>query len=154
MENLKQRWRFYLRDLLIALILFLAVSGFLLIRFKSSDVSVGAQMVRAMYEFSEFEDVEGQIKKLRPIVSDEVWKAITLNNDSRVISAYYKFQTKPSKVIIRRDEPGLMVFSLDTEYVLSDRLFVFEYHQEGHLVTEIREYELVGHSWGREGAIE
>ena len=159
MEKLKDiAFPFKLVSLIeVALIFFLGTVGCILFNFvlPGKDLqNLGVRIVKAMYEFDDLHELSNNYTGLAVICSDDVWKQITLDNDSRVISTYYKFQASKSEVEVIKAEDNFVIYRLHNEYISPSRLFILYYEYSGNTVTSIREYELEGLSYGDTGAID
>ena len=153
LDRLLKRWNIIFISL-TTLLIFLITFGFLLFKIvlpsMTSD-NLGVRIVRAMYQFNTLYDLSESYKGLKAVCEDDVWEQITPDNDSRVISAYYKFQSSSSKVNFVYVSDGVVVYTLLNEYIDPNRLFILYYEYSGDKITSIREYELKGVSYGDSG---
>lgn len=153
MGRLKVEWRLLLFWLLLFTIVFSATVGFLMTIFSHRENDLGVRVVETMYSFEDLEGLEKQYNNLSFLLDEGLWEDFTLNNDSRIISVYYKFQGSKSEVEFIYVSDSVIMYHLKNDYINPDRVFVFEYETNGKVVTAIREYELLGICDGVEGVL-
>lgn len=119
----------------------------LLQRFVVHDV--GLQLVRNLYEFETSEQLAYEnMPHLQKIVTPEVMKSISINNEENTLNRYLKFKNKPTKVQIIRHETsgrnGVIVFKIDNEHIEKYREFMLIYRSSLFgTVTELKQYEII-----------
>lgn len=113
--------------------------------------SLGSHVVTVMYTFDDLEDLNRKYGRLETILDESLWNEFSLASDSRIISAYYRFQNSPTSVDIISDDGKVVVYRLINDYVDPSRVFICDYEVFDNKVVSLREYEVKGLCWGTEG---
>lgn len=113
---------------------------------------IGSNIVKYFYEFEDIKDLQVRFDSLDKLVSDDLYKEYSLENDSRVISAYFKFQASPSKVKIIKDD-NIVVYRLVNDFISSNDTFVLYYGLSGGVLGYLREYKLTHIVYGNKGCL-
>lgn len=114
---------------------------------KNNNESIGVQAVKDLYEFEKIEDLNDGDKKLKELVSDDVYKQLTVTDAYRALNTYLKIKDSPCKVVVldklETKEGGYVKYSLDTISISSTRIFMFTYKTEKGKITEVKEMECI-----------
>lgn len=104
---------------------------------------IGEQVLYALYDYEDLIDFAENIEELETLTTTEVFNRMTMNNADRILMVYLKFMGNPSMVNIVESGEGYIIYSLVSESIEPERLFLFTYgvNPEG-LVDRINEAEL------------
>lgn len=122
--------------LVLLLVLVLLQSSIL-----SRRVDVGCQAVNLLYDFSTPRELVENQTRLQELLTEEEFERLTVDNDLRVVNAYYKFGYSESKVTVLEYSEGYVLYQILNSSVDKNVLWVFQYDKtpDGKL-TNIREY--------------
>lgn len=87
----------------------------------------GVRAVKLLYQFSTVEALNGNMGSLKKITTEAVYNQLTVDNEDRTLNTYLKFKGSSCKVEVIRYTDSYVLYSLDTENVGEDRVFVFLY---------------------------
>lgn len=114
---------------------------------KNNSESIGIQVVKNLYEFEEISDLNEGDKKLKELVSDNVYKQLTVTDAYRALNTYLKIKDNPCNVVVldklETKEGGYVKYSLDTISISSTRIFMFTYKLEKGKIVEVKEMECI-----------
>lgn len=130
--------------ILIFCVIFTGFTGFLLSTMQGKGNSLGQQAVHILYDFDDLDELNENIVVLEYILDESMWDSFTLNSESRVISAYNKFQKQPVRADILSDNGETIIYKVRNDYIADDRRFVFNYEVKNNKLVDIEEYELRG----------
>ena len=105
-------------------------------------IQLGESVVFALYEYKSLEEFDTNIDVFEGLVTDEVFRRMTANNTDRVLSVYLKFRSLPVLVNIIESTPSYVVYSLVSEAIEPERLFVLVFEVTEGKISAIREAEL------------
>lgn len=148
---MSQRVRVILFWVLLFIIIFSGLSGFLITCSQITYGDLGERTIRVMYEFEDLNDLNEQYPQLESWVDESLWEKFSLNNDSRVISTYYKFQNLKSEVTIKNSTHRNVIYTLSNDYIKKDTRWVFDYVVKNGKIIDIREYEVRAYCYGTKG---
>lgn len=142
---MKKLIKFIFKLLLPILVLSFLVSCFTFTLINNSSKNqkdIGVKAVTYLYQFNQVEDLDNNMEKLKTITTDEVFNQLTVDNEERTLNTYLKFKGKSTDVEIIKSTETYVLYSLDTEYVDSNRVFIFMFdvNNEGKL-SYVRECE-------------
>lgn len=142
---MKKLIKFIIKILLSILVLSFIVSSFTFTLINNSSKNqkdIGVKAVTYLYQFNQVEDLDNNMEKLKTITTDEVFNQLTVDNEERTLNTYLKFKGKSTDVEIIKSTETYVLYSLDTEYVDSNRVFIFMFdvNNEGKL-SYVRECE-------------
>lgn len=142
---MKKLIKFIIKILLPILVLSFIVSSFTFTLINNSSKNqkdIGVKAVTYLYQFNQVEDLDNNMEKLKTITTDEVFNQLTVDNEERTLNTYLKFKGKSTDVEIIKSTETYVLYSLDTEYVDSNRVFIFMFdvNNEGKL-SYVRECE-------------
>lgn len=146
MDDVRRRTTdFKILLVIIAVTLLYGVLALLTLR---SPESLGKQCISLMYTFNDLYDLQDKESKWLSLIDKELQDDFRLDNDSRMISTYFKFKNKPTKVEFVYSSNSVIVYKVKNENIAEDRLFMFTFRISKGRLTSIREYELKGVSKG------
>ena len=96
-----------------------------------------------IYDFDSIFDLTKQMEELKQITTEDVFRNLDINYNSRIISIYFKFKADPTKVEIISSNPGSIHYRLINDNVSSDRTFLFRYTVSNGIIDSVEEIELV-----------
>lgn len=107
-------------------------------------LDVGCQAVNLLYDFSTPRELVENQARLQGLLTEEEFERLTIDNDLRVVNAYYKFGYAESRVSILEYSEGYVLYQILNSSVDKNVLWVFQYDKtsDGRL-TNIREYRLM-----------
>lgn len=106
-------------------------------------------IVKNMYEFSNpYQLAEKNMPRLQRLVSPEVMKDISINNERVTLTKYLKFQNKPTSVTIvsksTKGREAIILFNIKNEHIKEERLFAVKFHMNWSLtVDKLEQFELI-----------
>lgn len=122
----------------------IGINGWLKETKRVSAHVVGVQAVGYLYNFSNLEELDRNMEKLRKITTEEVYEQLTIDNTNRALSTYLKFKGKPSYVTIDDQTNSYVSYHLKTAEVASSRKFIFMYNvNSSGLIDKVREVEAI-----------
>lgn len=136
--------------ILSSLLIMFTVGGYLSSKSNSVREDIGVYAVQKLYTFEDINDLPGQLLQLKPYLSDEAWDYLNLDNESRAITAYYKFATKGSQAVTVDVKPGLVAYRILNPNVSAEVIFLFEYEINRGKLDNIKEYYLSYKQYGGE----
>lgn len=89
---------------------------------------LGIKCVKTLYEFSSGTELDQNMSVLKELCTDAVYSDLTIDNEERTLTTYLKFENKPVKVNIVRSTADYVYYSLDTDAIDADRLFIFNFN--------------------------
>lgn len=108
----------------------------------SNDQQVGERVLHALYDYEDLVAFSDNIEVLESLTTSEVFHRMTMDNADRILSVYLKFRGNTSKVNIVESGDGFIIYSLVSESIEPERLFLYTYEVEGGLVSSINEGEI------------
>lgn len=122
--------------LVLLLVLVLLQSHILL-----GKADTGCQVVKLMYDFSTPRELVENQARLQSLLTEEEFERLCIDNDLRVVNAYYKFGYSESRVSILEHSEGYVLYQILNSFVDKNVLWVLQYDRttDGRL-TNIREY--------------
>lgn len=130
---------------LAALVTFCLLTIYRNVVLEQKTAELGETAVKLLYDFGSAEQLDYQMIGLKEITSDEVFNQLTIDNEERTLNTYLKFKNKPVSVNIIKSTSDYVLYSLDTECISEERLFVFFYklNASGDKIVEVREVEAI-----------
>ena len=114
-------------------------------------ITLAINTLRSLYEFETLTQFGENVEIFRSLVTPEVFNVKNVNNSDRILRIFLKFNGNPSYVNVLEATPNFIIYSLLSESIERDRLFIFIYEVEGRRISAIREAELfrfpTTHSW-------
>lgn len=96
---------------------------------KLEGMKTAERVIKLMYEFDSYDDVyESNMKELKTLTTEDIYKEITVENVDRALTTYLKFKGHSSKVEIIDITDNYVMYSLDTESITQTRKFCMFYH--------------------------
>lgn len=107
-------------------------------------VDTGVDAVKYLYNFDSVKQLDSHMENLKKITTESVFEQLTIDNTNRTLNTYLKFKGEPTKVIIHEATDTHVLYSLDTKYVDSDRVFAFVFNlNENGKIEYVREMECI-----------
>lgn len=109
---------------------FLVTLGVMLFLIKTeliSQGSIGVDAVNYLYNYKTIEQLAKQDESLKEIVTDDVYKYLTVTNYDKSLNVYLKFKQCEVEVEILSSSPGKVVYTLHTDALSDGRKFIFLY---------------------------
>lgn len=150
--NKKVRIAYYVTLSLLLIALVAGVfAGFFVHHMNRGD-SLGIRVLRLMYEYEDVEtDLISNYHQLHEILDEDCWERLSIDNEFRVISAYYKLKGDKTKVEVVKEYPNTIIYRLDNPNIDKDALWVFQYEVKNRRVCNIKEYQMARTVYGKEG---
>lgn len=104
--------------------------GFFFINNKyeiTSKGSKGEEVVKLLYDFRKIDDLAKQDEKVKSLLTEEVYKELTVRDAERALNTYLKFKQNPCSVEILEKRPGTIIYTLNTNSLSAGRVFIFTY---------------------------
>lgn len=103
---------------------------------------LGVELVRAMYDFENPYELDKNMLVVQKLVTEDVFSDLTIDNEQRTLSTYFKFKDTPVHVNILKSMDSYVLYSLDSEAISADRKFIliFSVNEEG-IIDEVKEME-------------
>lgn len=136
MRRNKSRY-FIITMLYLALVLFLIACTYHL------QVHTGEKLVNLMYNFSSVQELNQNMKYLQDMTTEDVFRQLDINYDTRVINIYFKFKADPTEVQILSSTHGSVYYKLLNDNVDEGRTFLCRYDLKQGKIAKVQEYELV-----------
>lgn len=108
---------------------------------KVDSKTLGEQAVMLLYDFGTAEQLNKQMTELKAITTDDVFNQLSIDNSGRTLNTYLKFKNKPVTVNIIKSTSTYVLYSLETESISPERLFLFLFSVRGEKIDEVREME-------------
>lgn len=107
--------------------------------------SPGYSLVKNLYEFEDVSSLnEERDRKLKSLVTDNVYDELTFDNEGRMLRTYLKLKKGSVKVHVVRDTEGLVLYRLETQGVSQERLFALVYDvDDNNKISYVREMECI-----------
>ena len=103
--------------------------------------ALGESAVMALYDFGSVYDLDRNMYDLKQITTDAVFSQLTIDNEQRSLNTYLKFKDSSVSVRILRSGSDYVMYSLDTESIDADRVFVFFFTVDNGKINSVREME-------------
>ena len=104
--------------------------------------ALGESAVMALYDFGSVYDLDRNMYDLKQITTDAVFSQLTIDNEQRSLNTYLKFKDSSVSVKILRSGSDYVMYSLDTESIDTDRVFVFFFTvDDDGKINSVREME-------------
>lgn len=106
--------------------------------------STGIEAVNLMYDFSDVYELDSNMSKLEDIMTPEIFKEVTIDNQDRALNTYLKFKKNPVKVEIIKSTSSYVLYRLHTDSITGNRKFMmtFDTNLLGK-INYIREMEII-----------
>lgn len=106
---------------------------------------LGETAVKLLYDFGTAEQLDYQMIGLKEITTDAVFDQLTIDNEERTLNTYLKFKNKPVTVKVIKSTSNYVMYSLNTEYISDDRIFVFFFELDTikNKIKSVREVEAI-----------
>lgn len=116
-----------------------------LLAYRTSQIrKVGRKAVMCMYNFKDAYQLDKNMKSLKEITTDDVFSELTIDNVDTTLNKYLRFKDKPCYVNIQSYGIDYVIYTLDTESISSDRLFMFHFKVGlNGKINEFEEYALI-----------
>lgn len=105
--------------------------------------SLGVKAVMLMYNFDTIEQLSEQMAELREITTPEIYEELTIDNEDRTLNTYLKFRGNPVTVSIIKATGDYVMYSLTSESIGTDRIFMFLYETDNQKINYVREVECI-----------
>lgn len=107
-------------------------------------VDTGVDAVKYLYNFDNVQQLDSNMVKLKEITTEGVFEQLTIDNTNRTLNTYLKFKGEPTKVNVIEATDTFVLYSLDTKYVDSKRIFMFIYNvNDNGKIEYVREMECI-----------
>lgn len=104
--------------------------------------SLGVKAVNLLYDFSSVNELEDNLNDLSNIMTEEVYKKVSVTNSDKALNTYLKFKKNPVSVTIMDSKPGFILYTLDSSSLSSGRKFIFSYTVDWRgRIDSVREME-------------
>lgn len=106
--------------------------------------STGIEAVNLMYDFSDVYELDSNMSKLEDIMTPDIFKEVTIDNQDRALNTYLKFKKNPVKVEIIKSTSSYVLYRLHTDSITGNRKFMmtFDTNLLGK-INYIREMEII-----------
>ena len=120
-----------------------------IIAYRTSQIrKVGRKAVMCMYNFKDAYELDENMSDLKKITTDDVFSSLTIDNVDTTLNKYLRFKDKPCYVNIQSYGLDYVIYTLDTESISNDRLFMFHYSVGlNGKINEFEEYALIPFEW-------
>lgn len=108
---------------------------------KADSKVLGERAVMLLYDFGTVEQLNKQMTELKAITTDDVFNQLSIDNSGRTLNTYLKFKNKPVTVNIIKSTSTYVLYSLETESISPERLFLFLFSVRGGKIDGVREME-------------
>lgn len=125
MSEKKQRkpiFRWFISVLCILLLIITLYNKQIIVEEKKD---LGVKAVMALYDFRDAYQLDSNMVTLKDITTEAVFNDLTIDNEQRTLNTYLKFEGKAVTVNILKNTESYVLYSLDTEKISADRIFVF-----------------------------
>lgn len=103
---------------------------------------LGVRAVRCMYEFGSAEQLDSNMLDLKLLTTNDVFAYLTIDNEERTLCTYLKFKNEPVSVNVIKSTSSYVLYSLDTEAISEDRIFLFLFDVDSSgKISGVREVE-------------
>lgn len=92
---------------------------------KHEKEKIGIAAVSALYDFRDAYQLDNNMVTLKNLVTEAVFNDLTIDNEQRTLTTYLKFENNPVTVNVIKYTDTYVLYSLDTEKISADRIFVF-----------------------------
>ena len=111
---------------------------------SGGNFDIGVETVKTMYQFDTPTELLEKQAYLRSLLVPDEFDRLCIDNDSRAISAYYKFKYRPSKVNVIEHEDGYVLYTLLNDNISKEHLWVFEYClTDEYFIDDVKEYRVI-----------
>lgn len=92
---------------------------------KEEKEQIGLTAVKALYDFRDAYQLDSNMVTLKEITTEPVFNDLTIDNEQRTLNTYLKFEGKSVTVNILKNTDSYVLYSLNTEKISDERIFVF-----------------------------
>lgn len=92
---------------------------------KHEKEEIGLSVVLALYDFRDAYQLDNNMVALKNLVTEPVFNDLTIDNEQRTLTTYLKFENNPVTVNVIKSTDSYVLYSLNTEKISADRIFVF-----------------------------
>lgn len=92
---------------------------------KHEKEEIGLSAVLALYDFRDAYQLDSNMVTLKNLVTEPVFNDLTIDNEQRTLTTYLKFENNPVTVNIIKNTDSYVLYSLNTEKISANRIFVF-----------------------------
>lgn len=105
---------------------------------------IGKQLVLALYDFYSPEQLNEQMRVVKLLTTEAVFNQLTIDNEERTLNTYLKFKNKPVTVNVIKNTEDYVLYSLSTESISGERVFLFMFNLDNDgKVNWVREEECI-----------
>lgn len=117
----------YIKIIFLCIISLLIVSFIIFYCIRLNSDECGEELVKALYQFQSAQELDSNMKVVKRLCDEETFSRLTIDNENRTLRTYLKFKGKPVSVDILRKDKNYVLYSINTEYIGSQRKFIFIY---------------------------
>lgn len=125
--------------------LVLCVAAIVVVRTQRDTETLGVRLVKAMYEFSTPRELVSNQQVVKELLVPEEWERLRMDDDRRVVNAYFKFRYAPSEVIVCWERNGWVCYHLRNENIKESTHYLLKYAVDdaSGLIYDVAEYEII-----------
>lgn len=111
---------------------------------KIEKEQLGIELVNAMYTFDSPYQLDRQMSIVKELVSEPVFYDLTVDNEQRTLTTYFKFKDCSCKVNIINSTDSYVLYTLDSEAMEPEREFmlIFRVRDDG-VIDWVKEIEAI-----------
>lgn len=110
---------------------------------ESQKKELGIQAVELMYQFTEVQQIQLNMIKLKAITTEAVFNQLTVDNEDRALYTYVQFAGDATSVNIIKATSSYVLYSVNNVNIDEQRRFIFMFECDGSgKISYVREAEI------------